>query len=73
MDKRKPIPDARGGRKPPDKQPPTAVGTLTPPPPSPVPRGVQRFRRESGLLHLLRRLAAIPLDLADRLAAALKP
>lgn len=73
MSERRRIPDPRGSLEPPRRDPPTAVGTLTPPPPPPpVPRRGGRTRPRPFLLDILRRIAVIPLDLADRLASVIK-
>jgi hypothetical protein len=73
MSERRRIPDPHGSLEPPRRDPPTAVGTLTPPPPPPpFHRRGGRTPARSRLLDLFRRLAVIPLDLADRLVSAIK-
>ena len=67
MSTRDPLPEPRGSLRPPVRHPPTAVGIATPPP-SPEPMGVGLARRrEPALIRFLRRLACVPLDLADAL------
>ncbi len=66
-----PVPESRGSLVPPVRYPPTEIGVATPEPPVP-PSLVARRRREPGLLRLVRMIAAIPLDLADALVAALR-
>jgi hypothetical protein len=62
-----PLPEPRGSLPPPVRHPPTAVGLATPPPPAPIPSVSGRRPRGSPLVRFLRRLAMIPLDLADGL------
>lgn len=69
MTPRKPKPEPSGSRRPPVRHPPTALATETPPPP-PRPSLVRR-KTESGLIRFLRRLALVPLDMADSVAAAI--
>jgi hypothetical protein len=63
MPRFEPTPDPRGSLGPPDRHPPTAVGTATPPPPRP-PAAPGAHRRHG----LLRRAVDGALDLVDRLA-----
>jgi hypothetical protein len=56
-----PVPDPSGSLRPPDRWPPTAVGTETP---EPEPESAPPARR--GRFHLLRRLVGIVERLARR-------
>ena len=67
MPRFEPTPDPHGSLGPPDRHPPTAVGTATPPPPRPPRPAVTRARRG-----LFRRAVDGALDVADRLADALR-
>jgi len=62
-----PTPDPHGSLGPPDRHPPTAVGTATPPPPRPPRPPVSRARRGR-----LRRVVDGALDLVDRLADSVR-
>lgn len=64
-----PIPEPSGSLRPPVRHPPTAVGLATPPAPDPsVPH---QQRSNSPLLRFVRRLAMVPMDLADWLATSI--
>lgn len=66
-----PVPEPGGSLRPPIRYPPTAVGVATPPPPQPPVASRSERRRAPGLFRFLRRLASVPLALADLLAEAL--
>lgn len=65
-----PEPEPSGSLIPPIRRPPTAVGLATPPAPEHS-RAPQR-RAEPRLLRFIRRLAIIPLELADALVGAMR-
>ena len=59
----RPVPDPSGALQPPDRWPPTAVGTATP---DPEPRPFSRVRRRSLLHRLVEGALGVSVSLMDR-------